>query len=472
MNGDLERAWADGGAAVEAGASTLASRSAQALIFGAGLVTVVNSSLSSLESVNAGALRVTGAVTIAASFFVPWLPWQRRRRLVSYGVVVAAMTALIATDGWHHYSRNEAAIAVYPIFFILVIAWAGLTQGRGTATIVACLSGIALAWMLTSGGHGPAAWQCVAVTVPAAAILGEVVSWTYHCALQLGRLDAHRHAALEALVTGASRLQGTLTAAESKAIVVATATVMFGGHDTRFETAEQIIDDGAARDDTQYDAADRALRIRLRGQSGVLGTVTTMVDEPDGFLLDAARLYSQHVGTRLEQLRVIDALTDAASLDALTGIGNRRAAQANTRTLQTGDAVFLLDLDHFKTVNDSLGHQAGDEVLASFGEYLRAISRPNDSVARYGGEEFLLICRATTAIAAHQIADRLLDGWRARHPLVTFSIGYALHAGDDPPNLTIEHADMALYTAKREGRDRARQYTHAIRAAHRTVSTS
>ncbi len=382
MNGGLGLASAEEGAAVQAGASRLASRSAQALLFGAGLVTVFNSLLSSLESVNAGALRITGALTVAASFVVPWLPWERRGRLVSYGVVVAAMTALVATDGWHHFSRNEAAIAVYPVFFIVVIAWAGLTQRRGTATIVACLSGLALAWMLTSGGHGSAAWQCVAVTVPAAAILGEVVSWAYQCALQLGRLDAHRHAALEALVTGASRLQGALTAEESEAIVVTTATVMFGGHNTRFDTADQVVDDGPVRDDTQYDAADGALRIRLRGQSGVLGTVTTMVDEPDGFLLDAVRLYSQHVGTRLEQLRVIDALTDAATQDALTGIGNRRAAQANLRTLQTGDAVFLLDLDHFKSVNDSLGHHAGDEVLASFGEYLRAISRPEDSVAR------------------------------------------------------------------------------------------
>ena len=207
--------------------------------------------LSPLQGVNVGALRLTGAVTVAASFGAPKLPWATRGRLVSYGIVVTALAALVATDLWHHYSRNDSAIAVYPIFFILMIAWAGLTQPRGTATIVAVLSGGALGWLLTSGGHGAAAWECIAVTVPAAAILGEVVSWAYGRALLLSRLDADRRTALEALVSGASRLQGALTAGESEEIVVATAIAMFGGDDTRFETADQTIDDGPEQEDAR-----------------------------------------------------------------------------------------------------------------------------------------------------------------------------------------------------------------------------
>jgi diguanylate cyclase (GGDEF)-like protein len=479
MAGNSERTSVPGGVAVEphslargeherAGSgetesATLAARSAQALILGAGLVTLANTVLSPLREVNVGALRLTGAVAVAASFGVSKLPWAKHGRLVSYGVVVTAIAALVATDIWHHYSRNDSAIAVYPVFFILIIAWAGLTQPRGTATIVAVLSGGALGWLLTSGGHGAAAWECIAVTVPAAAILGEVVSWAYGRALHLGRLDTDRRTALEALVSGASRLQGALTAAESEAIVVATAIAMFGGHDTRFETAAQTIDDGSAQEDAHYDPAGRELRIHVRGQAGILGTLTTIVDQPDGFRLDAARLYSQHIGTRLEQLRVIDALTDAATHDVLTGLANRRAAQTSIHTLQPGDAVFILDLDHFKTINDSLGHQAGDQVLASFGNYLSTVTRPTDSVARYGGEEFLLISPAATPDRACHIANRLLDGWRTQRPLVTFSIGYTIHTDPDPAELTLEHADMALYEAKREGRDRAHQYPHSAR---------
>jgi diguanylate cyclase (GGDEF)-like protein len=452
MRGDLQLGPTDG-------ASMLACRSAQALVFGAGVVTVLNTVLSPLHGVNVGALRLTGLATIATSFAVPFLPWERRGRLASYTVVAVAMFALVATDQWHHYSRNDSAIAVYPMFFVLIIAWAGLTQPRGTATLVACFSGGALAWLLASGGHGAAAVQCVVVTVPAAAILGEVVSWAYGRAVMLGHLDAGRRSALETLVSGASRLQGALTATESEAIVVATAAEMFHGGQTRYEAAVQTIDNGPEHDDAYYDPDRGELRIRVRGQAGVLGTLITNVAAPDPFTLDAARLFSQHVGTRLEQLRVIDALSDAATHDALTGIGNRRAAQTSIETLRAGDAVFILDLDHFKAINDTLGHQAGDRVLSQLGDYLRDFTRPVDSAARYGGEEFLLVCHDLAFDAPAHIANRLLDGWRAQRPLVTFSIGYTIQREGETAELTVEHADMALYEAKRAGRDRAHEYS-------------
>lgn len=436
-----------------------ASRSAQMLLLGAGLVTFVNAMVSSLDGVNTAALRVTGVATIAASLLVPLLPWQRRARFASFGIVVASLLALVATDSWHHYSRNPSSIAVYPVFFIVVISWAGLTQPRGTATVVALLSGGALAWLLSSGGHQEAALQCIVVTVPAAAILGEVVCWAHGRALMLGRLDAERRRALEALVAGSSALHGALTPEESFDITVEIATTMFNGHDGRYERATAPTDESSEDDDVRYDPATSELRIRLRGQTGIIGTVIVVVDEPDPFILDAARLFSQQLGTRLEQLRVIAALTDAATHDALTGIGNRRAASDCIATLQPGDVVFILDVDHFKSINDSLGHQAGDDVLTQLGEYLRAFTRPSDFVARYGGEEFLLICRGLRPGHAEIVANRLLDGWRMRRPIVTFSIGYATHNDGDQAAVTVEHADMALYQAKRDGRDRASAYS-------------
>jgi len=436
----------------------LLSRSAQALFVGAGFVTVMNSWVSSLDGVNIAALRVTGLATMAASLLVPFLPWRRHGRLVSWTIVIGAIALLVGSDQWHHYSRDQSAIAVYPVFFIVIIAWAGLTQPRGTAVIVAALSGVGLAVLLESGGHSSAAWQCIAVTVPAAAMLGEVISWTYGRTVQLGRLDATRRATLEALVAGASQLQGALKLDEAEAIVVAIAAKMFPGSDSRFEAAEPGIDDGMSVSDVCYHDETRELEIRLRGQAGILGTVIASIERPDAFVLDAARLYSQHIGSRLEQLRVIDALNDAETHDALTGIGNRRVAQDSVANLRPGDAVFLLDLDHFKAINDRLGHQAGDTVLKQFGDHLRAATRATDMISRYGGEEFLLVSPDTSEDVAALIADRLLDGWRTQRPLVTFSIGYTIHVELDCPNLTLEHADMALYQAKREGRDRAVRY--------------
>ncbi|HWS45516.1 MAG TPA: GGDEF domain-containing protein, partial [Acidimicrobiia bacterium] len=274
---------------------------------------------------------------------------------------------------------------------------------------------------------------------------------------RLARLDEQRRVALEALVTGSSRLQHALTAEETEAIIVGTANQMFGGRETRLELAPATAEDAPSQD-VGYDPATCELRIPLCGQAGILGAVTTVVEIPDSFLFEVARLYSHHVGTRLEQLRVINALTDAATRDALTGIDNRRGAQAQLAFLEGGDAVFILDLDHFKAINDSLGHQTGDQVLADFGDYLRSATRPADAVARYGGEEFLVICRQVTPDIAAAIASRLLDGWRSRRPVVTFSVGYAMHESESPPEVTVEHADMALYEAKREGRDQARAY--------------
>jgi diguanylate cyclase (GGDEF)-like protein len=421
-------------------------------------VTVVNATLSPLRGVDVGALRVTGLVTMGSSLLVPLLPWRRHSRAVSCGITVAAIVALLGTDHWHHYSRNESAMAVYPIFFILTIAFAGLTQRRGAATGVALVSGGALVWLLVSGGRGSVAWQCAAVTVPAAAILGEVVSWAYGRALALGRVDASRRRALEALVEGTSQLQGALTAAESEAIVVDIAQAMFSGRDTRYEQGAPELGDGPDALDIHYEPSGRELSIRLRGHAGVLGTVRTTVDMPDTFMVDVARLYSQQVGSRLEQLRVIDALTSDATHDALTGLANRRAAEANVASLQRGDAVFMVDLDYFKSVNDSLGHQSGDRVLVEFGEYLKDALRPTDFVARYGGEEFVIVCPHSTAEGADLIANRLLDGWRERRPIVTFSVGYSIHDVASTPQATLERADTALYEAKRGGRDRVHAF--------------
>jgi diguanylate cyclase (GGDEF)-like protein len=440
----------------------LARRCGQALILGAGLVTLANCEISRLRGVDVFALRLTGLTTMLSSFLVSLLPWHRRGRLVSVCVSVGAIVALVVTDRWHHYSHNDAALAVYPLFFVLVIAFAGLTQPKGVATVVAVMSGGALAWLLYDGGHGGAAVQSVVVTVPAAAMLGEVISWAYGHALRLATLDAHRRMALEALVQGATRLQEVLTPSEIDAIVVDTAVRVFAGRDPHL----QHCDASAVRNDQEtsvfYDAGSHVLYIALSGQIGVLAELAITIDEPDAFTMDTARLYGQQIGGRLEQLRVIRTLADAASHDALTGVQNRRAAQAQLESLHAGDAVMILDLDHFKAVNDSLGHQIGDQVLAEFGDFLRNETRPNDLVARYGGEEFLLICRIVTPNQATHIIERLLEAWRARRPLITFSAGHSVHRDGDPPDLTFAHADTALYEAKNAGRDQARGYADWI----------
>ncbi len=166
--------------------------SATVLFLGAGIVTLANTLLSRLDHVNVSALRLTAVLTMIFGCALLLLPWDRHGRAIGNSIVIGVIAFLVLSDHFDHFSRSESAVAVYPVFFIIVIAWAGLTQGKGAATVSACLSGPALGGILASGGRGTIGWQCVIVTLPAAAVLGEVLSWSYRRATQLARLEASR----------------------------------------------------------------------------------------------------------------------------------------------------------------------------------------------------------------------------------------------------------------------------------------
>jgi diguanylate cyclase (GGDEF)-like protein len=161
-------------------------------------------------------------------------------------------------------------------------------------------------------------------------------------------------------------------------------------------------------------------------------------------------------------------LAEEAETDALTGVGNRRRASralaaALNRARRYGEpvAVLLIDLDHFKQVNDELGHQTGDALLGRIGALLSSEARSYDTVARIGGDEFVVVCPTTDTFGARAMAERLRrlvrevgatvlpDGWEP-----TVSVGIAVHplAGDSPEEL-LRAADAALYDVKRAGRD-------------------
>lgn len=147
-------------------------------------------------------------------------------------------------------------------------------------------------------------------------------------------------------------------------------------------------------------------------------------------------------------------LLERANLtDDLTGVGNRRRANTLLDVMEPGDGLALLDLDHFKHVNDTRGHAEGDRVLMELGAYLLASVRDADCVARFGGEEFLILLRGA-GDEVGPIVERLLAGWRGSGCGVTLSAGAVVHVDGDGPAATLERADGLLYRAKSEGRDR------------------
>jgi diguanylate cyclase (GGDEF)-like protein len=159
---------------------------------------------------------------------------------------------------------------------------------------------------------------------------------------------------------------------------------------------------------------------------------------------------------RAAQEQAANLLALAAVTDDLTGLGNRRRANSILDEVVPGDALLLLDLDHFKEVNDRLGHAAGDELLTRFGAFLAQHSdESGDASARYGGEEFLVVVHRDGRRDGGEVAERLLATWRATGAGVTFSVGVAVHEPNCSPWDTLAAADRALYCAKVEGRDRA-----------------
>jgi diguanylate cyclase len=195
------------------------------------------------------------------------------------------------------------------------------------------------------------------------------------------------------------------------------------------------------------------------------------------FVMAATALLSVRLGKLRRQLErqrtqltaALERIESLAKRDDLTGLLNRRGVLERLQR-QLGNhvpsspplCVALIDLDHFKRVNDSFGHAAGDQVLRRFAELARSELRAGDVIARWGGEEFLVMMPGADIAQGLSGLDRIRTGLRAS-PLddiepglvVSFSAGIALCGDEAALERAIERADAAMYLAKQTGRDRA-----------------
>jgi diguanylate cyclase (GGDEF)-like protein len=210
-----------------------------------------------------------------------------------------------------------------------------------------------------------------------------------------------------------------------------------------------------------------------------------------GLLVVADEAPVQHVPAVVDSLELLAAQTAAslgmalllkdvsrrAERDDLTGLRNRMGfTSALTAALERGGdeatAVLLLDLDDFKHVNDSLGHQAGDRLLVAVAEHLRESLRDSDVACRLGGDEFVVVLPTADEAAAEAVGERLLDavaeasGYEGRDLGVTGSVGIALtsQAGSTPEEL-LRAADLAMYLAKDRGKGRCELFRPEMQTA-------
>jgi len=220
--------------------------------------------------------------------------------------------------------------------------------------------------------------------------------------------------------------------------------------------------------------SEELISVPLRTTGGVLG-VLNLYDRVDGRPydegdLETIRTFASQAAVALDNVLLHQEAQRLSITDGLTGLRNYRFFQQaisreTERAVRFGRpmGLLMLDLDHFKNVNDTHGHQVGDAVLIEIADRVRAEVREVDLVARYGGEEFVVVLPETDRRGAVHIADRICERVRGR-PLhaagvelrLTVSVGIAVLPEDGTtPSALIRAADDALYRAKAAGRDRS-----------------
>ena len=181
-------------------------------------------------------------------------------------------------------------------------------------------------------------------------------------------------------------------------------------------------------------------------------------------VVSALERFASHAALALRNAWLLEQMQELASTDGLTAVANRRTFESTldkelARAERTGNSVglVLLDIDHFKMLNDSHGHQIGDDVLRQVAAALSSTSRKFETVARYGGEEFAVLLPGASGDEAVAAAERLRRALSEADTIVpvTASAGvavYPVHAADG--SSLVAAADKALYTSKRRGRNR------------------
>jgi len=250
-------------------------------------------------------------------------------------------------------------------------------------------------------------------------------------------------------------------------------------HDTSVRVLETLKEVVAVADDANKDArvfGDTLSDFAASAFGKTIGNLAELIEE---LVCESQRMAgrSEYVGIRMRESadkivalehNLQNALRDA-SYDGLTGVANRKSFDAALRRLagdamNSGDdlALLMVDIDHFKRVNDTWGHPVGDSVLRYLAGGLQQALRGEDFVARYGGEEFAILLPRTAVGAAVIVGDNIRH-WLLREPPrldlippltpVTVSVGVANYDHGEPLAEWVARADSALYRAKKEGRD-------------------
>ena len=217
-------------------------------------------------------------------------------------------------------------------------------------------------------------------------------------------------------------------------------------------------------------------------QSGAVGSVVQLVSSPENGSELLAKIpfinvYLRETAPVLETKRLMENLRDSTLRDPMTGLNNRRFLEEYVETLVTSVqrkrahvAILMLDLDYFKMVNDTYGHDAGDAVLKALSTLLKQSVRASDLVIRYGGEEFLIILIDSEGEAADQVAEKIrlaVESLKVQVAGITLQKTISIGIADFPTDSdtfwqAVKFADVAMYQAKDQGRNRVVRFNPAM----------
>ncbi len=430
--------------------------------------------------------------TLAAGLFGLFAPWDRWHSIAGLGLAAYALLLLAVSPG---------IIKLDPVvgfsFYVLVYAWIGVSYPRYTSLLLTPLmvGSMIVAVELYGGGVDANRMMIAITTLGVGVVVGEGLSVTFAMLARSEEVERGRLETIGMIVDAAEDLASQVSLKGVGSYVAWYAGELVHAVGSRVVLVDVELEETARYDWGVLDDADdgnwqlpadiwerlrvdgsvvstagevpwwadvdevkSVLWVPIRGSGESFGAVAIALrEEPEalGHSVSAtARGIATQGGLALERVQARLSLVDQSMRDELTGVGNRRHAMGLLSRIVSNDAIVVLDLDHYKQVNDTFGHERGDELLQELAGYLSRALRDADAVARYGGDEFLLLLWGAGEKAG-DIGQRLVDGWRARRPVTSLSVGIAVHDSGVSAHTTFLRADGALYEAKSRGRDQS-----------------
>lgn len=438
---------------------------------------------------------LSGVVAITGPL-IPWFPVLSRMGMIMVGIAAMISGVIVWFLPWEHWRRSRLLWLVppaflligllnhfggadpyrYSLFFMVAFIGVGIAHPSGTCLRFVPLMLIAyIVPLITAERYSPAAVSSVVYAAPVCLLAGETLSWVAERLRRAREAVRQTEARFRSLVMNASDMIVVVDASGGLLYVspstnqgvpgtlaagMAGANVANWVHPDDIPHLHRFLDICSTRTETlpvaelRYRQADGAWR-----DVEVIGS--NLLDDPNvnGIVITARDI--------TERKALEHQLAHQAFHDPLTNLPNRalfadRTAHALTSIGRHfhGIAVLFVDLDRFKVVNDSLGHEVGDRLLAAIAERLQACVRQGDTVSRFGGDEFTLLLEHVSDISqATETAERIISAltypftFDAQEVHITASVGI-VHSSSphDEPHTLIRHADVAMYHAKKNGK--------------------